>query len=288
MPIAKKTVLITGCSEGGIGAAMAMAFSRQGFHVFATLRNTSRIGALAEIEDLEVLELEVTSTESVARCVEHVRERTGGTLDVLVNNAGRGFLMPLLDVNIDAAKELFDINVWGALIVTQGFAPLIINAKGAIVNHSSVAGNMLIPWKGIYTMSKAAVTQFSETLRVELEPLGVRVVTALIGAVHTRALENSRSEEFKMPSDSYFNPARQSILDEYTRIGYDRSEQVDVTARRLVNDIVYGATGRVWRGGSAKEAKWLTWLLPRWAMQKLTSKAMGLEDLTHYYTTSEK
>ncbi|KAK6197112.1 hypothetical protein LQW54_010907 [Pestalotiopsis sp. IQ-011] len=134
-----KTVLITGCSEGGLGAAMAKVLHDQGYHVFATLRDTSKTGPLASLERVEVLELEVTSKESITRCVEHVRQGTGGTLDMLVNNAARSSVMPLLDVDIDDAKEMFDVNFWSILAVTQAFAPLIVQAKGVLVNHSSVA-----------------------------------------------------------------------------------------------------------------------------------------------------
>ncbi|KAI1401831.1 putative short-chain dehydrogenase/reductase [Hypoxylon fuscum] len=288
MSISKKTVLITGCSEGGIGAAMAKVLHEKGYYVFATLRNKCKIGILGELEHVEVLEFDVVSKDSVVRCAEHVRKRTGGTLDMLVNNAGQGFLMPLLDVDIDKAKCLFDVNFWGVLNVVQAFAPMIIEAKGILVNHSSVSCNMLLPWKGIYTSSKAAVTQLSEVLRVELEPLGVRVVTALIGAIQTQALENTRREEFKMPLNSYFKPARQFILDERARTKYPTSQHVDVTAQNLVKDILGGAKGCIWRGGSATEARWLTWLLPSWALEKLTAGSMGLAELRHHYTTNPK
>lgn len=150
MSISKKTVLITGCSEGGIGAAMAKVLHEKGYYVFATLRNKCKIGILGELEHVEVLEFDVVSKDSVVRCAEHVRKRTGGTLDMLVNNAGQGFLMPLLDVDIDKAKCLFDVNFWGVLNVVQAFAPMIIEAKGILVNHSSVSCNMLLPWKGMY------------------------------------------------------------------------------------------------------------------------------------------
>ena len=83
------SVLITGCSAGGIGSALAFSFANRGLLVFATARNTSKIDPkLAVLSNVEVLELETTSTESIAKAAEAVGKRTGGRLDYLVNNAG--------------------------------------------------------------------------------------------------------------------------------------------------------------------------------------------------------
>lgn len=155
MSILKKTALITGCSDGGIGAAMAKVLREKDYYVFASLRNVAKAGTLRDLSDVEIIELDVTSSSSIARCVEHVRKRTGGTLDMLVNNAGRDFLMPLLDVDINDAKELFDVNFWSVLAVTQAFAPFLIQAKGVVVNQSSVVWNLAVVWGG---MSISALT----------------------------------------------------------------------------------------------------------------------------------
>jgi len=85
----QKSVLITGCSAGGIGDALAQSFHRRGLRVFATARNLSKIQHLKEM-GMEVVELDVTDGGSVTSAVEHVKASTGGTLDILVNNAGGG------------------------------------------------------------------------------------------------------------------------------------------------------------------------------------------------------
>ncbi|KAI0891083.1 putative short-chain dehydrogenase/reductase [Annulohypoxylon nitens] len=279
-----KTALITGCSDGGIGAAVTKVLLEKGYHVFATLRNTSKAGTLANLSEVEILELEVTSEESIARCAEQVRERTGGTLDLLINNAGRDYIMPLLDVDIKEAKKYFDLNFWSVLAVTQAFAPMVIKAKGVIANHTSIVWNLAICWGGMYSTSKAAVKQLSEVMRIELEPLGVRVVTALIGLVDTHIFANSTVDEFRMPSNSYYEPVRQFIVD--TREGRKAAklENVDVTARYLVDDILGGAKGCIWRGALSTECKWLSTYLPFWLMDILNNKARGLVELKNYYT----
>lgn len=150
--VSKKTVLITGCSNGGIGSAMAIDFNKQGFYVFATARNPSKATNLAELSDVEILELDVTVPKTIAQCKEIVAKRTGGTLDVLVNNAGVEFNSPLLDTDIAAAKRLYDVNVWGALAMVQAFAPLLIEAKGVIFNQSSIDGVLNMVWAGKFLL----------------------------------------------------------------------------------------------------------------------------------------
>ena len=145
--MAPKTVLISGCSAGGIGSALAECFHKNGLQVFATGRSISKMSHLEKFPNIELLSLDVTSPSSISAAVEAVKAKTGGTLDYLVNNAGVGYFLPTLDVDIDEAKKMFDINVWGALNLTKMFAPLLIAAKGTIVNISSVAGQLYPVWE---------------------------------------------------------------------------------------------------------------------------------------------
>jgi 1-acylglycerone phosphate reductase len=105
--VQKKTVLVTGCSTGGIGWAMAKIFHERGFHVFATARDPSKAADLSELSDVEILELDVTIPHTISQCKDMVAKRTGGTLNVLVN-AGVEFVSPLLDVNAAEAKRLYN------------------------------------------------------------------------------------------------------------------------------------------------------------------------------------
>lgn len=148
--MALKTVLITGCSEGGLGAALARAFQEQGYHVFATLRNPAKAGSLAGERgtNIEVLPLDITSQESIDACLETVKERTGGKLNVLVNNAGHGATSPLIHMPIDHAKAIYDVNVWGTLRLVQAFSPLLLEARGAIMNICSIVGAANVAWQG--------------------------------------------------------------------------------------------------------------------------------------------
>ena len=146
--MALKSVLITGCSAGGIGSALAEAFQRRDVHVFATARDPSKLSHLGKLPNVTLLTLDPTSTASVEASVELIKAKTSGTLDYLVNNAGQTIIMPTLDFDIETAKSMYDINVWGMVRVTQAFAPLVIAAKGTIVNISSIATSVNTPWMG--------------------------------------------------------------------------------------------------------------------------------------------
>ena len=143
-----KSVLITGCSAGGIGFALVEAFQKRNFHVFATARDSSKMSQLDKTSNVTLLSLDPTSTNSVQTAVESVRAHTGGTLDYLINNAGQTIIMPTLDFDIETARKMYDINVWGMVRVTQEFAPLLIAAKGTLVSISSISTSVITPWMG--------------------------------------------------------------------------------------------------------------------------------------------
>ncbi|KAK3178818.1 hypothetical protein OEA41_000955 [Lepraria neglecta] len=109
--MALKSVLITGCSAGGIGSALAEAFQRRDMHVFATARDPSKMSHLGKLPNVTLLTLDPTSTASVEASVERIKAETSGTLDYLVNNAGQTIIMPTLDFDIENAKSMYDINV---------------------------------------------------------------------------------------------------------------------------------------------------------------------------------
>lgn len=143
----RKTVLITGCSAGGVGAALATTFHAKGYHVFATARTPSKIpSSLQSAPNATILTLDVTSSSSIAAALEHVTAATQGKLDVLINNAGLGLAMPALDTSLEDARGQFELNFFGALAMLQAFAPLLVKARGCVVNVSSVGGVLGFPF----------------------------------------------------------------------------------------------------------------------------------------------
>ena len=266
MSLTRKTVLITGCSAGGIGAGLAEAFHEKGYHVFATARTTSKISsALAKSPNVTILALDVLSSEAIAAAVETVTQVTGGKLDVLVNNSGTLMIMPALDVSIEEAKKLFDTNYWALLAMIQAFAPLLIKAKGCVVNNTSVSG--MVPFGAfgsIYNSSKAAAILGSETWRLELAPLGVRTLTLVTAGVKSNVFSNMNHP--LLPETSYYYGIRDYFNEQFE----GKMQDGGITARdfgfKVVKQVDKGTTGKFWVGGGAAGARYGSWLLPDWVM----------------------
>ena len=147
--MAAESVLITGCSAGGIGAALCREFQHRGLHVFATARTPAKLDDLTTLPNVTTLALDVTSAPSIADAVKTVQVKTGGRLKYLVNNSGAQYVVPTLDMDIEQAKKMYEVNVWGVIAMTQAFAPLVIAAKGTIVNIASISGHLYAPFMGI-------------------------------------------------------------------------------------------------------------------------------------------
>ncbi|MEY2426752.1 MAG: hypothetical protein QOI61_2324 [Actinomycetota bacterium] len=181
--------LVTGTSSG-FGLLIALELARRGDTVVATMRDTNKSGDLeaAAANDrltVDVEQLDVTDDASVRACVERVVAKHGG-IDVLVNNAGIGRLGPIEETADDEILDIFDTNVFGYVRVIRAVLPAMRAAgAGTIVNVTSIAGLVAVPFMGVYSASKAAVESFSVALHGELLPFGIRVVTVQPGAYQT-------------------------------------------------------------------------------------------------------
>jgi hypothetical protein len=152
----RKTVLITGCSDGGIGYGLAHQFLQRGYHVFATARDISKMSKLKDLPNVTLFELDVVKPSQIKAAVEAVTKRTGGTLDFLISNAGHNHFMPILDEDMDQVRALFEVNTFGPMMLTKAFAPLILKAKGVIVFVTSISGYVNTPWMGKLHLSSFA------------------------------------------------------------------------------------------------------------------------------------
>ncbi len=168
---------ITGASRG-FGRSFAQAALATGDRVAATARNTSSLDDLvAEHGDaLLPVELDVTDHDACFAAVRRAHEHFG-RLDVVVNNAGYGMAGAIEELTEDQARRQVEVNLFGALWVTQAALPILrAQGSGWIVQVSSIGGLAAFPLTGIYHASKWALEGFSETLRQEIEPFGVRVL----------------------------------------------------------------------------------------------------------------
>ena len=244
-PTTKRTVLITGCSDGGLGAALAIAFHEAGLHVYATARDPSKMAHIASL-GIETLTLDVQSDSSIAACVQNL-----SALDILVNNAGAAFSMPFSDVSIAEGKKLFDLNVWSYLAVTQAFLPLLLKSKGMIVNQTSVAGSTTVPFQSVYNASKAAMATFSDSQRLELAPFGITVVDLKTGVVFSNIYQKAMDNH--LPKGSLYEPAKEAVekvlrAEEMVGMGTPAGQW----ARGVVQDLLRKTPPpNIWRGSQA-------------------------------------
>ena len=187
-------VLITGCSSG-FGKLAALEFARRGDKVFASMRNTAKAASLLDAAKtagtaLQVIELDVNDSASIAKAVEQV-EKCAGAIDVLVNNAGIGTHGPVEDFDDDEVLSIFSTNVFGVIRVTRAVLPSMRARKsGTIVTVGSLAGKVSAPFGGVYSASKHAVEALSDALHYELHPFGIRVVLVEPGGFETEIQNN--------------------------------------------------------------------------------------------------
>src|SRR5947209_13361869 len=172
MTTAKPVALVTGASSG-IGKAAALALVDAGFEVVGTSRDTSAVAAL---DGVTFLDLDVTSDESVSTAVGHVIERFG-RLDVLVNNAGSGAAGAAEESSVAQDQRVFDINFFGLVRMTKAVLPhMRAQGSGRIINISSVLGLVPAPYMASYAATKHAIEGYSESMDHELRQHGVRVL----------------------------------------------------------------------------------------------------------------
>ena len=177
---AKPAIAVTGASTG-IGAATARLLLDRGFAVIATVRKESD-GADLDARGARVLLMDAAVRESVAAFAAAVGS---APLAGLVNNAGIAVPGPLEFISRDDLSRQFEVNVLGLMDVTRRLLPNLRQARGRIVNVSSIAGRSSLPMMGAYSASKFAVEALSDALRVELRPWGMKVVLIEPGPVKT-------------------------------------------------------------------------------------------------------
>jgi NAD(P)-dependent dehydrogenase (short-subunit alcohol dehydrogenase family) len=185
------SVVITGASTG-IGEATATRLAAQGFSVFAGVRKTADADRLKSqsLPGLRPLMIDVADGESVKRAAAEVTEAVGAAgLKGLVNNAGVSWGGPLEFQDLDEIRQMFDVNVFGLMAVTQALLGLVRTAKGRIVNMSSVGGRMSVPFVAAYSATKFSVEAISDALRVELRPWGIKVACIEPGSIDTQLWE---------------------------------------------------------------------------------------------------
>ncbi|MBI3385380.1 SDR family oxidoreductase [Candidatus Gottesmanbacteria bacterium] len=209
--INQKVVLISG-SSSGIGFETALRFARSGYITFASMRNLGSEGGkkLLEIKKTEkipifLLPLDVTRKESVKKAIENLKKEVS-IIDILINNAGFGFLGPIEEFSIEEMKMQFDTNIFGTMRLTKEVVPMMRKQKaGLIINLSSIAGLVPVPLYGMYSSSKFALEALSECLRFELSHFGIKVTLLEPGSFNTNFSQNRYLPKIDKKSSPYQN-----------------------------------------------------------------------------------
>ena len=171
-----KVVLITGASSG-IGESIATFLNDKGFIVYGTSRNPKNI----EKYPFNLIALDVTKKETIQKAVETVVENEG-RLDILINNAGMGITGAVEETPVNEMKAVFDTNFYGVVDCIQIAAPYLRkNKESLIINVTSIAGYMGLPFRGVYSSVKGALKILTESLNMEMQQFGIDVVSVAPG-----------------------------------------------------------------------------------------------------------
>ncbi|MBI9041297.1 SDR family oxidoreductase [Lutibacter sp.] len=190
-----KVVLITGGSSG-IGKSIGEYLSEKGFIVYGTSRNPEK----CLNHPFKLVALDVNSEKSILNAVNEVI-KVEGKLDILINNAGMGITGPIEDTPTEEMRKVFDTNLFGAIDVMKAVLPHMRKQQsGLIINISSIAGYMGLPFRGIYSATKGALELVTEAVRMEVKNFGIQVTNVApgdfatniaSGRYHTPVFENS-------------------------------------------------------------------------------------------------
>ncbi|KAJ4169131.1 hypothetical protein NW754_011065 [Fusarium falciforme] len=273
----KRSVLITGCSQGGAGNALALEFAAKGYRVFATARSQKTLSNLRE-KGIETLVLDVTDPDSIRALAVEIASRTQGSLDMLINNAGTLYEAPAVEADPSRVRQLFATNVFGLMEMVTAFTPLLLasvapNYTPTIVNVASILARLPNLFSSAYNASKAAVVSYSDTLRLEVQPLGLRVVTLYMGEVSTPLMA---TENINFGPDSIYRDVEDSVKAR-TTTHLEKTMPPAEFARQVVGALINGKDSFLWKGTNA----FVVWLLnavgPRTVFDGIMKKSGGLD-----------
>lgn len=262
-----RVALVTGASSG-IGRACAEHLARSGFRVYGTSRRAAALPP-AGIQAGEafgprfsMLRMDVTDAQSIDDGVGWILQREG-RLDILVNNAGMGIAGPIESTSLEEAKKQFEVNFFGVFGLCRAVLPTLRRQGGGyIINIGSIGGAIAIPYQAFYSASKFALEGLSEALRLEVGPLGVRVVVVEPGDHKTRFTENRQPIARANEESIYSRPFRSAL----TRMMEDEQAGPDPDKIAcLVHRIVDTRSPRLrYTVGKAEQrgAVWIKRLLP--------------------------
>lgn len=278
--MSKGYVLITGTSSG-IGEACARHLAGLGFNVFAGVRRTED-GERVAGPRIEPVIVDVTDGGSVASAAAAIGSSVGNSgLAGLVNNAGIAVAGPLEFIDIRDFQRQLDVNVTGVLRTTQAMLPHLRNARGRIVNVSSIGGRVAIPLVGPYAASKFALEGMSDSLRRELRPWGMHVSLIEPGAVATPIWDKGvdQAEELERDAPAEVRERYGEIIDT-VRKQSEKNRTEGVPPREVAEAVAHALTAdkpkiRYLVGRDAKMRAPMATVMPDRIMDAAIARALG-------------
>jgi NAD(P)-dependent dehydrogenase (short-subunit alcohol dehydrogenase family) len=278
----QKVAVVTGASSG-IGLLTAVELARSGFRVVATMRNPSKrtrldeAAAVAHVnQNIDVIRLDVTEFDSHSAFIADVVNKYS-RLDVLVNNAGFSMAGFAEDCSFEELREQFETNFFGAVSMTKVVLPIMRRqGSGHIIQVSSIAGRCAHPVLSSYSGSKFALEGWSESLRIEMKPLGINVVLIEPGSFDTDIWEaNAHVAKRAFEKDSP-NNERSLRFRDYVRRNITKRDPILVA--ELIASVALDPNPRLRYlvGPDAKLMTWVTRLLPWRRYERTVAKTLGL------------
>ena len=226
-----KVVLITGGSSG-IGKAVGEFLHHKGFTVYGTSRNPERISNSI----FPLLQLDVRNPESIQIALDEIIQKSG-RLDVVINNAGVGITGPLEEIPTQEIKNNFETNFFGPIEVMRAVLPQMrLQKSGLIINITSIAGYMGLPYRSVYSASKGALELITEALRMEVKSFGIHITNVAPGDFAT----NIAAGRFHAPllKDSAYEETygrTLAMMDEHVNHGSNPDEMANAIYNILQN-----------------------------------------------------
>jgi len=260
-----KVVLVTGCSQGGIGFCLAKEFASQGCKVYATARKVEKMQALHHLP-IELLPLDVTDDSAVQEVVNTIIANES-KIDIVVNNAGIGCYGPTLEISPDQVQSAFDTNVFSVLRVNRAVFPhMAARKQGMLITIGSIVAQHPLPWGGVYSATKSAVHAITNALEMECRPFNIKVMLVAPGGIRSNIAANM---SYDPPQDSLYAEYTENIL---ARLNLSQSSPMstDVFAKRVVAKALASSPPGYLTLGKGSTIFWLlTWFPRLWALSLL-------------------
>jgi len=196
----KRVVCITGAGRG-LGRAIAETFRKQGFEVIATDIDEALLSEVKETKRITTYKLDVTSEKSTAGCA-RLTEDKFGRLDVLISCAGIVDYYPLSEAGADKLKKIFDVNTFGLINLTKYFLPLLIKSSGRLIVISSESHKVPAPFQP-YSVSKQALENIYNSIRLELLTKNVKTILIRPGAIQTGILQDTLNFDYPLTNSAF-------------------------------------------------------------------------------------